>query len=259
MDAEGTIESLADFLSLLERLDLQEETLFRGQRQDFPLLPKIARKNLRLKKTVLVAEQELIQSFKRQAIIHATARNTRSTLDWLAVAQHHGLPTRLLDWTKNPLAALWFAVKAEPNNSDFGVLWIYQPSPEDFLPVIDESSRFNKLTPFSIKKTQIYFPNHSNQRIVTQSGVFTVHAYIENYGCFVPFEDNVSEGGELKKFEIPAKAFCNLRFDLDRCGINSASIFPDLDGLATHLQWLHGLLEDEIEAHQQALDGNKRS
>lgn len=260
MDVEGTIESLAGFLSLLDGLDLQEETLFRGQREDFPLLPKIARDNLRLKDPVLVAEQNLIQTFKRQAIIHETARNARSDLDWLAVAQHHGLPTRLLDWTKNPLAALWFAVKVEPNNSDSGVLWIYQPLTEDFLGIFDESSRFyGKSTPFNIKKTQVYFPNHSTQRIVTQSGLFTVHAYTEKDGGFVPFEDNVSESGKLKKFEIPAKAFCNFRFDLDRCGINSASIFPDLDGLASHLQWIHGLLEDEVEAHQQALAREKHS
>lgn len=247
MGKDDHIESLEGLFALLERLELQEETLFRGQRQDFPLLPKIARENLRLKDPVLAAEKAMFDSFKRQAVMHVGHGSTFTDWDWLSIAQHHGLPTRLLDWTRNPLASLWFAVNCEPHDDDAGILWIYQPTRDDYC------SLHEKLSPFEVQKPQVYLPNHSAQRIAAQTGLFTVHAYFEAHGGFVPFEDNGVRGGQLQRFEIPADAFCNLRFDLDRCGVNSASIFPDLDGLTSHIQWLHRLLEDEVEAHEEAV------
>ena len=100
-------------------------TLFRGQREDWPLLPKLAR--LTHVGDILSAEHEMFATFRREAVADAEPVPDNDW-DWLALAQHHGLPTRLIDWTMNPLAAAWFAVgdpAARPDRP--AVLWVYRP------------------------------------------------------------------------------------------------------------------------------------
>jgi hypothetical protein len=51
--------------------------------------------------------------------------------------------------------------------------------------------------------------------------------------------------GRLRKLLIPTSRFANLRWDLDRFGVNAHSMFPDIDGLCRYLGWLHSLSDDE--------------
>lgn len=102
------ISSLRDYVEFLELKVTTATVLFRGQSTDHPLLPTIAR--LKHRRAILENEELIFAAFQRQAITFLNPVPDNSW-DWLAIAQHHGLPTRLLDWTKNPLAALWFAVR----------------------------------------------------------------------------------------------------------------------------------------------------
>ncbi|MDR0458438.1 MAG: FRG domain-containing protein, partial [Burkholderiaceae bacterium] len=127
-----TISSLDEYLNHVNRKfdsDSLPPILFRGQREDWSLLSRLARikpkkcfefvKNNMYQKI----EDQMLKEFKRRAV--NLDYKIKIDWDWLALAQHHGMATRLLDWTENPLVALWFAVRnpvKDKNKS--GVVWV---------------------------------------------------------------------------------------------------------------------------------------
>ena len=240
---EKTIASLKEYTAYLETNHLDRLVLFRGQEEDWSLIPRVARLNLNYENpNIQNAEQRMFDEFKKRSIPFLTT-TPNSPWDWLALAQHHGMATRLLDWTKNPLAGLWFAVRRLPTNINgqlkYGVVWVFEVNPDD---VVSEKSKSN---PFEGQKTEVFQPNHITPRIVAQQGWFTVHKYVERLQNFIPFEKLPGYRGALTKLIIPGDDFGKIRYDLDRCGINESTLFPDLDGLCKHLVWDNSLLEDE--------------
>lgn len=160
----------------------------------------------------------------------------------MALAQHHGLPTRLLDWTYSALTALWFAVKDVPVVKDaHSVVWVLIPEVEDFR---TDTERYG---PLSNKITKIFRPKIISRRISAQSGVFTVHK-INDGGRVIKFETNREFSKKLLKINIPPDYFPAIRNRLNMLGVNSASIFPDIDGLCSHLQWRYSYLKDETKS-----------
>lgn len=233
------IESLAGFLKIIQEHCAEfDDVLFRGQKEDWSLLPKLARLRLRGELTVREAESEMLASLKTRSLPYLD-KVPLNDWDWLAVAQAYGMATRLLDWSTNPLAALWFAVEQPAREGQDGVVWVFTSSQEDH--VVDTDSG----TPFDSNRTRVFMPKHINRRIIAQHGWFTAH-FIQKAGSkFVPLEENARYKKKLTKLCVPASAFSSIRTELDRCGINAATLYGDLIGLCIDSQWQHSLLADE--------------
>ena len=116
-ETDKTIRSVGEFISCLHETSTSKRRLFRGQNTDKPLLPRImrlAKENHISPNDINGIEQRMLERFKKESV--PMLQGTRKLADWelMSIAQHWGMPTRLLDWTANPLAGLWFAVSAIP-------------------------------------------------------------------------------------------------------------------------------------------------
>ena len=249
---EDTIASVQQYVALIDKeKDNAEKSgndadfLFRGQRRDLPLLPKLARLDLRGK--ILNIEKLIIDEFRRTS---RPLSEFRPGDDWdlLALAQHHGLPTRLLDWTDSALAALWFTVKDTPyenmdKTTENGVVWLLTPEVEDFRTDTEQYG------PLSNKITKIFRPKVISRRISAQAGAFTVHK-INSDGRVIRFEKHAKFKKKLLKIIVPPEHFPRIRHRLNMLGVNSATLFPDIDGLCSHLKWRYSYLGDEKQVKQ---------
>ena len=227
------IVAISNFIDFVKEVEAHSTytyndlVLYRGQGDTtWDLMPKIVRNGI--KDNFIETENNLTNEFKRLARSLISSDILSNPWDSLAVAQHHGLETRLLDWTTNPLVALWFAFREEIQVTNRSV-WVLFLEKDDIADISVGS-------PLSQTKTKAFKPNHITQRITAQNGWFTTHKHTSN-GRFIPLNTNVSYIHKLNRYD-----FKNLERDiilesLDKFGINSASLFPGLDGLASYLNW----------------------
>jgi hypothetical protein len=236
---EIPITSLEDFTSQIYQFGKKKENIFRlyrGQEDvNWDLMPKIGRKECfeNMKDDFKNKEKDIFEEFKRYSYSRDVTINIENEWDLMALCQHHGLPTRLLDWSTNPLVALYFAFQHIYNKSDKRVVWGFVVYKDDIADTLAENISI-------LKSTKVYRPNHITKRITSQSGWFTCHKYND--------DNSISRLNKVKKY-IERKSLVKfvinnddkIRNDilnnLDVLGINNYSLFPELDGLCYYLNW----------------------
>jgi hypothetical protein len=220
------VRSIAELLSAVSGYD--DRTMFRGQPKNWPLIPTIAR----LHKYVggfdnwQVFHDHVLERFRRYGRPHLN-QPPRTEIEWLVHAQHHGLPTRLLDWTTNPLKALFFGVDDPYHDRYDGVFWKLIPDGwwEDFT-TENQQAWDGRLAAF--------FPEHLNARLIAQEGCFLSFPLPKNKRPFRPLTKAPLAYAveQISCFIIPRTAKSALRRELALLGVNHRSLFPDLDGVA---------------------------
>lgn len=227
-------------------------TLFRGLNGDFPLVPKVGRMHFPSKESVSVkpaglpsgwhidpvesgprwAERTMLEQFERMAPSF-TGMLPPDRWEVLAIAQHHGLPTRLLDWTFNPYVAAWFAVAWVPQRGQGpAVIWIHVPDSTDYVTALERTKSPLDVRRGASNRPLVFEPRFITPRIRSQDGVFTVQAFNAKRQCFLPIDQHGSHRKCMTKVFIPPDAFSGIADELNYVGINAASLFPDLDGLS---------------------------
>jgi hypothetical protein len=221
---EYNISSVNDYLEIIEReSDLY---MFRGQENiDWELIPSLGRFSSILKefKWWLDFEDYILDEFRKYSI-RFIKDIPHTEIEWLVLAQHHGLPTRLLDWTRNPLVALYFAV----NNSFCGhnsIVWAISPNTWS----ID-------IEDIHVDKLDLYFPKHIDERIIAQNSCFTIHPLPNFADKFIPLDKLEVNADLIAKFIIPNNQRRNILERLDHIGINHYSLFQNLDGISKYFR-----------------------
>jgi hypothetical protein len=212
-------------------------------------------------------EAEFVQEFKRGARNYLLKDETPEHLiEWLALMQHHGAPTRLLDFSKSPFIAAFFAFEncnavSEKNTAIWAINinFLKSRATELLAPhfgrELEESGNrvnetvFEKI--FYANKYALVFPVEPfrmNRRYSLQQSIF-----VSTGTGHEPFLEQLKFLGDaiskaVIKIELPAVLQKEVLRDLLRMNLNRASLFPDLDGYAASLRLRYNSMKSPEEA-----------
>jgi FRG domain len=221
--------SLADFEDWVDKVKGQTETtIYRGQRKDYSLLPNICRDVE--PNALLEREKDLLAFFKKEAP-RCLQVVPDSDWEWLVVAQHYGLNTRLLDWTFNPYIALWFALeKAAASKDSRPEVWVMNPLKEDVIEKPDHTR------PFSGTRSKVFKSNFNIPRLKEQEGCFVLFKHIENSRRgFVAIEKNNQLCKSVAKVKIQIHAVDEIFRQLKALGFTHSRLYPDIEKVAENV------------------------
>ncbi len=216
-------------------------------------------------------EVDLTKKFRLMAPGYGSTTPETDRLDhWLFLMQHHGAPTRLLDWSENPLVAAFFAAEKAATRTEIehdaavyalDPVALNRPFVEDTPPYapfpytgvqgpVLQTIKFAFGTetepvdkqPMPYLRTPIaIYPATIHARIAAQRGCFTLHGSDQRSFEKIFAGDTLITGGSLKKYRIPRKDVTPIFRELSNLGIAYASLFPDFDGLAKELRYGFGI------------------
>ncbi len=260
---EKTIRSVGDFLDYVTPAEvdpssgrLRDYAVYRGETDDgHPLLTSLDKLGgVNPAHTKAHLEEHILRNFIRYSRPYLQQPFVN---DWelLVIAQHHGLPTRLLDWTYSPLVAAHFATLRGGPAGNPRVIWKlnwrqlherFKLRPVAFL-VQDLDRMLNEQ---GIKSLWDLFhadhrtgekafacmlePPALDARIVAQAATFTLCS--DKTRSFDQVLSDLGLRHALKRYVIPADRVNYIRDQLDLCGVDERRLFPDLDGVAAEMK-----------------------
>jgi len=269
LEQEGKIEEV--------KKEKHKKWIYRGQGKPasdpkYCLIPSVGRPEFskptekRMQFENFVKREKLAHDIFRKQTVANVNPLPRNSWEVLALAQHHGLPTRFMDWTTNPLVALYFAVRNPEHDgadSQSAIYALTQPtlSYEELVDNTRGESRkqmeeslevkrgktnriqerhikvllgAEEISPFEITENVIYDPPHVSPRIRAQDGLL------------LAFQNPVKELPDTHYIEllIPGLSRDKIRRELEQYGVFDKQLFPDLDGLA---KWLKFKVFDSFE------------
>ncbi len=259
-------DSLPRFLELVEDIqnNSEESMWYRGcGKSSYELIPSLYRHKYAKKKNYAAElEQKLMTRFKQRSLPYLSKPFTD---DWntLFFMQHYEVPTRLLDWTENPLIGLYFALMSAPYKkylrgdlkfSEDATVWILDPVKWNRHALSHQSYDGGVLSPgdealIGYKPNSTYsgmnkFPvalygEYNSPRIVAQQGVFIIFGQKINPMEKICVEENFPDNS-LIRIKISVSIINAMRKSLLRQGITESVVFPDLDGLAKEIKRYFG-------------------
>jgi hypothetical protein len=262
---EILVHSLGEFIDVVTPREPDRQT---GRRRDTgvyrgasdasrPLLTSLDRLGgERPPHTKVELEEHILRNFIRYSRPHLDQSRPHNDWEMLIAAQHHGAPTRLLDWTYSPLIAAFFATRHSPEKNDcVRAVWRldWQAVHRKFnLPPLalltndlDTQLGNTHLTPWKLFANRdaspfacMLEPPSLDNRIVAQAATFTLCS--TTCQSFDEFLEAQGLRDALTKYVIPARDVARVRDQLDLVGIDERRLFPDLDGVASAIQRYYG-------------------
>ncbi|GAB3097193.1 FRG domain-containing protein [Lysobacter terrae] len=228
--------------ALLDNLKKQApggEIWFRGHAvSNWTLVPSLARKTKHL-----AAEAALRKRFMQNAVPHLD-RTPTTEWEWMFMMQHHRAPTRLLDWSESPLAALYFAVSEEAHVKKDGAVWCLDPLALNAAARVTKFRFASEIPAFGVDDVlDNYLPSRvdgspttmspvaimgprNTARMAAQLGVFTI-----NHREHAPVE-TIGDKKHAWRWIVPAAAKKDVRHELALLGFTALTLFPELDRVA---------------------------
>jgi len=226
-------------------------------------------------------ERKLLSGFQLRAHHYMSHPPGEAELmDWLALMQHYGGPTRLLDWTRSPYVALYFAVReGDPGKRSAAVWaidrdWIRRELAKKFDTPLSDADWSARVSNYSndILRKQLAgeessedpknmivvpaTPKRENERMAAQQGVFLC-----NLNLVYPLDsalmrmikcDDKSDKPPVRKLIVGPRQQIPFLRELKRMNISAASLFPDLEGFTRSLgEWLEIQVSIDIQQREQ--------
>ena len=256
-----TISNYLDAIRLLKKNYPVDTTsahslLYRGlSSTEYKLLPGLLRdRHFAEYDTLLKIERNLLLKFKQESCSIIPNHFTELS-HWAEYAQHFGAPTRYLDWSSNPLVALYFSCN---NDRKDGIVWLihtgnysssafpasYRSNKKSLQDVVEEILSGSQEYNIPI----LYSPNYFSARMSAQSSFFMVwgnrldpfESIFEDETCYmrtsqINLSEYFSQQSFLFKFIVPKEQKQQLLCELDSVGINEKTLFPGLDGVGRYV------------------------